>query len=113
MQESLISVVMSSTSTSRKRRKPVQKADDLDIVLKKCRKLKEELRQKASKSAASRKEEEEEEVGEIPAGIVEVTELSSTEVLEGIEAIALTIANQVMACKGFSMEIPSRASSVC
>ena len=55
---------------------------------------------------------EEDELSEIPPGIVEVTELSSTEVLEGIEAIALNIANQVMACKGFSMDIPSRASSV-
>mmetsp|Transcript_25700 Transcript_25700/g.62952 ORF Transcript_25700/g.62952 Transcript_25700/m.62952 type:complete len:414 (-) Transcript_25700:280-1521(-) len=98
---------MSSTPASRKRRKPVEKADDLDIVLKKCRKLKDELRQKAS--ASSRNEDE--ELAEIPSGIVEVTELSSTEVLEGIEAVALTIANQVMACKGFSMEIPSRASS--
>lgn len=99
-----------STSSSSSKRKPVEKADDLDIVLKQCRSLKEELRQKASKSVASRENEEEQD--EIPAGIVEVTELSSTEVLEGIEGIALTIASQVMACKGFSMEIPSRAASV-
>lgn len=100
---------MSSTATSRKRQKPVvQVAEDLDIVMKNCRKLKAEMRRKASKSS----QKDEEELAEIPSGIVEVTELSSTEVLEGIEAIALTIANQVIALKGFSMEIPSRAASV-
>ncbi|CAJ1940284.1 unnamed protein product [Cylindrotheca closterium] len=102
----------SPPAASRKRKKAVvNKADDLDIVMKKCRKLKEELRLKASKSTSSR--EEEEELGEIPPGIMEVTAMSTTEVLEGIEAIALSIASQVMRCnpKGFSMEIPSRASS--
>lgn len=100
---------MSSTTTSRKRQKPVvQVAEDLDIVMKECRKLKAEMRKQASKSSPK----DEEELAEIPSGIMEVTELSSTEVLEGIEAIALTIANQVVALKGFSMEIPSRAASV-
>lgn len=43
--------------------------------------------------------------------IVEVSEMSSTEVVEAIEAIAIRIANQVLIKKGFSMEIPSRSSS--
>ena len=43
--------------------------------------------------------------------IVEVSEMSSTEVVEAIEAIAIRIANQVLMKKGFSMEIPSRSSS--
>ena len=102
---------MSSASGTKKRRKQVEIADDLDVVMRKCRKLKEELRQKASKSEETRASEE--ELGEVPPGIVEVTELSSTEVLEGIEAVAVTIASQVMACKGFTLDIPSRASSVC
>ena len=42
--------------------------------------------------------------------IVEVSEMSSTEVVESIEAIAIRIANQVLMKKGFSMEIPSRSS---
>jgi hypothetical protein len=48
---------------------------------------------------------------EIPSDIVEVDELSTTEVLEGIEGIALTITQQVLARKGFSMEVPSRAGT--
>jgi meiotic recombination protein SPO11 len=42
---------------------------------------------------------------------VEVAELSALHVLEGMEAVALKIADQVLAKKGFSMEIPSRAST--
>ena len=48
---------------------------------------------------------------EIPKDIVEVEELSSTEVIEGIEAIAVNITNQVLSKKGFSMEIPSRSAT--
>ena len=47
----------------------------------------------------------------IPKDIVEVDELSATEVLEGIEGVALRITQQVLSKKGFSMEIPSRAAS--
>jgi hypothetical protein len=47
----------------------------------------------------------------IPPDIVEVVELSSTEVLEGIESVALTIAQQVLSKQGFTLDIPSRASS--
>jgi hypothetical protein len=71
----------------------------------KCRALKEELRKKALTKVDP-------DPDEIPSGIVEVAELSSSEVLEGIEGFALTIASQVLARKGFSMNIPSRAASV-
>jgi hypothetical protein len=47
----------------------------------------------------------------VPPDIVEVVELSSTEVLEGIESVALTIAQQVLSKQGFTLDIPSRASS--
>ena len=48
---------------------------------------------------------------EIPSNIVEVAELNANEVLEGMETIALSIANQVLAKQGFSMAVPSRAAS--
>ena len=43
--------------------------------------------------------------------IIEVAELNPTEVLEGMETIALGIANQVLNKQGFSMAVPSRAAS--
>ena len=49
--------------------------------------------------------------GTIPTDIVEVSELSSEEVIDGIEAIALKIAASVLAKQGFSLDIPSRAAS--
>lgn len=47
----------------------------------------------------------------IPTDIVEVSELSADEVLDGIEAVALRIASQVLAKQGFTLDIPSRAAS--
>lgn len=47
----------------------------------------------------------------LPSNIVEVAELNATEVLEGMETIALGIANQVLTKQGFSMVVPSRAAS--
>lgn len=92
--------------TAGKKRVPVEKADDLDVVLLKCRQLKTALREKDAASAEnvlpeSVKSEE----------IVEVAELSATEVLEGIEGVALNIAHQVLARKGFTLDVPSRSSS--
>ena len=43
--------------------------------------------------------------------IIEVAELNPNEVLEGMETIALGIANQVLNKQGFSMAVPSRAAS--
>ena len=43
--------------------------------------------------------------------IVEVANLPASQVIEGMECIALGIAQQVLAKKGFSMEVPSRAAS--
>lgn len=105
---------MSSSGARKRSRAPsegpakrvmVQKAADLEVVMVKCRALKDELRKKASIEVDA-------DPDEIPSGIVEVAELSSSEVLEGIEGVALTITNQVLARQGFSMDIPSRASSV-
>jgi hypothetical protein len=79
-------------------------ADDADLVLAKCRELKTKLRITGGTTTDARPDD-------IPSGIVEVDELSSKEVLEGIENVALHIAKQVMSKQGFSMEIPSRAAS--
>mmetsp|Transcript_29750 Transcript_29750/g.67935 ORF Transcript_29750/g.67935 Transcript_29750/m.67935 type:complete len:479 (+) Transcript_29750:63-1499(+) len=42
---------------------------------------------------------------------LEVTEMSSTEVMEGIENVAVKIAQQVLSKQGFQLDIPSRAAS--
>mmetsp|Transcript_7778 Transcript_7778/g.14665 ORF Transcript_7778/g.14665 Transcript_7778/m.14665 type:complete len:478 (-) Transcript_7778:1830-3263(-) len=43
--------------------------------------------------------------------IIEVSEMSTFEVVEAIESIAVQIANQVLQKKGFTLEIPSRSAS--
>lgn len=83
-------------------------AADADLVLSKCRALKQTLRIKAEKEANSSDAIQNENISK---DIVEVDELSATEVLEGIEGVALRITQQVLSKKGFSMEIPSRAAS--
>jgi len=92
-------------SASGSKRKVVKLAKDADQVLRKCRKLRQEL-------IANAEGEREKGVSQnIPAGIIEVAELSATHVLEGMEAIALNVAQQVLNKKGFTMDIPSRAAS--
>jgi meiotic recombination protein SPO11 len=78
-------------------------------VLAKCRKLRDELRAKAES-------EESETTAKalpegVPSNIIEVSDLPETQVLEGMETIALSIANQVLGKQGFVMDIPSRAST--
>lgn len=43
--------------------------------------------------------------------IIEVSEMSSTEVVESIEAVAVQIAKQVLQKKGFSLDIPTRSAA--
>jgi hypothetical protein len=45
--------------------------------------------------------------------IVEVVEMNSTEVMEGIENVAVHIAHQVLAKQGFQLAIPCRCYHVC
>jgi meiotic recombination protein SPO11 len=78
--------------------------------LAKTRTLKEALRAKKKKEEDGVNDDHNKKTN-IPPGIVEVDELSATEVLEGIEAVALGITQQVLSKKGFSMDIPSRAAS--
>lgn len=126
----------SSTSSTAKRR-VVPLADDADIVLAACRKLKKELILKAEKSKESSEavQDDDVEVHEQDTNtdtivkpdnskstsiglaslrgksIIEVSEMSTTEVVEAIESVAIQIANQVLQKKGFSLEIPSRSST--
>lgn len=77
-------------------------------MLHKCRTLRDELRAKSELESNDAKRLLPEG---IPSDIVEVAELQSVQVLEGMEAIAMNIANQVLGKKGFSIDIPSRAST--
>jgi meiotic recombination protein SPO11 len=108
---SSLSIAGSTSATGKKKnrkRVEVKLAADADLVLAKCRELKEKLRRE-KREAATAGTPSDDDV--IPKDIVEVDELSTTEVLEGIEGVALQITRQVLKKKGFSMEIPSRASS--
>jgi hypothetical protein len=78
------------------KRAPVKVAADLDVVMKRCRELRKNLEQKEST-----KQSQPEEISE--KDIIEVAELSATEVVEGIEHIALGIAKQVLGKQGFSL----------
>jgi meiotic recombination protein SPO11 len=108
-----------STAGKNRKREVVKLALDADLVLAKCRALKATLRNMpdseantsltASGSIAS--DDSNNDSDKVPNDIVEVDELSATEVLEGIEGVALRITQQVLNKKGFSMEIPSRSAS--
>ena len=134
--EDLISVEETTNPKPKPRgkgRKPVTIAKDADKVLKKCRDLKASLRDKAkakTSPAPSSYDSDELSLEQIlpPSSnddvaattttiatkkkdIVEVSDLNATEVLEGMESIALGIANQVLSKQGFTMIVPSRAAS--
>jgi len=111
-----ISGSISASGKKNRKREVVKLAVDADTVLAKCRALKEKLRRKKENSATvsiytSSGDDGNNNDNNISKDIVEVDELSTTEVLEGIEGVALQITRQVLQKKGFSMEIPSRAST--
>jgi meiotic recombination protein SPO11 len=95
-----------TTTGGRKKRAIVLRAPDADVCLLPCRKLHQELIAKAAAAPV-----EKEIPDGVPSNIVEVVELDETQVLEGIEVIALNVAHQVLGKQGFSMDIPSRAAS--
>ncbi|KAG7340839.1 DNA topoisomerase VI subunit A [Nitzschia inconspicua] len=116
------------SSVGVQRRRTVELATDADAVLAKCRMLKatliaKKLKEQEEKDAVRLNDDDDHDSmksddskqnkkkSSIPKGIVEVDDLSATEVLEGIEGIALEITEQILRKKGFSMEIPSRAAS--
>lgn len=116
-------------------RPTVKLADDADVVLAPCRKLREELKKKKMKNSIKvessklcpneisdttfqdhKDKIKLTKIKSLPEdrnihGIVEVSEMSSIEVVEKIESIAIDIAKQVFRKRGFSMEIPSRTAS--
>ena len=96
-----------STPRRTKQQRTVTRARDADRVLSACRKLRDEMR------ADDDDDKTEPRVlpAGVPANIVEVAELRETQVLEGMETIALNIAHQVLNRKGITMEIPSRAAT--
>ena len=102
-----------------RKREQVKLASDADVVLAKCRALKKTLLRKTDSDSLTIADvvgsiaglNNSDDDNTIPKDIVEVDELSATEVLEGIEGVALQITRQVLAKKGFSMEIPSRSAS--
>lgn len=93
------------------KRKIVERAKDADRVLAKCRKLKQSLMAKAEAAKDLNASSVLSLPETIPSSIVEVANLPASQVIEGMECIALGIAQQVLAKKGFSMEVPSRAAS--
>ncbi|KAL7505345.1 hypothetical protein ACHAXN_002851 [Cyclotella atomus] len=131
------------------KRKAVPLAADADIVLTKCRELRDSLRRKSSEAPSDEEEwnisSDDDEHHTNPEAnemkkkgaktqrislaelkcasmdgggvegekktIVEVAEMNSTQVVEGIENVAVKIARQVLAKQGFQLEIPSRAAS--
>jgi hypothetical protein len=95
-------------SASRKR-PVVPLAKDADVVLKRVRKLRDELVRKAEVNISAA-DEKPLPIG-VPSDILEVAELSNAQVIEGMEAIATRIATQVLHKRGLSLEVPSRASS--
>jgi len=95
-----------AAATTTSKRKPVALAPDVDKVLRKCRQLRQELQ-----DASDDEEEATAPPKHVPAEIVQVNELPSTDVLDGMETIAIKIAQQVMQKKGFTLDIPSRAAT--
>lgn len=97
-----------SSTTPKSRKRDTRAAADAEDVLVKCRELSTALREK-KQLAAKQPLEHPESLDK--KNIVEVDELSSLQVLEGMENVAVQIANQVLSKQGFSMDIPSRAAS--
>ena len=86
-----------------RRKRDTTAANDAQDVLVKCRELRDQLREK--KLAPAQHDPD------IPKNIVEVADQPALQVLEGIETVALQIAQQVLNKQGFRMDIPSRAAS--
>ena len=94
-----------SARSQKSKRKAVPLASDADQVLRKCRQLRDRMQSEASSA------ETVPEPAGIPQDIIEVADLSSPQVLEAMESIAINIAQTVLNKKGFVLDIPSRASS--
>jgi meiotic recombination protein SPO11 len=98
-------------TTTRNPKKKIAIAKDTDRVLAKCRKLRDELRRPQSFDLDDDAPREASLKSLSVENIIEVADLPADHVLEGMESIALRIADQVLQKKGLSMDIPSRAST--
>jgi hypothetical protein len=94
-----------------RKRQVVALAQDSDVVLKRVRRLRDELERKAEEVSIPAADDNKPLPDGVPSDILEVSELSNAQVIEGMEAIATRIATQVLHKKGLSLEVPSRASS--
>lgn len=121
----------STLSSAPAKRREIKLAEDADSVLAKCRSLREEIKKKSKSrnqgirqlstdddnSSALSSMLKVDETSESATGslqgrsIIEVSEMSTIEVVEAIELSAIQIANQVLRKQGFSLEVPSRTSA--
>ena len=121
----------STLSSAPVKRRDIKLAEDADSVLAKCRSLREEIKKKSKSrnqgirqlstdddnSSALSSTLKVDETSESATGslqgrsIIEVSEMSTIEVVEAIELSAIQIANQVLRKQGFSLEVPSRTSA--
>lgn len=92
-----------SPQSAPKYRKRVALASDATQVLQKCRSLREKLKKEVTTPDDAQ--------SSIPQNILEVADLSVNHVVEGMEAIAIKVAKQVLSNRGFTLEVPSRAAS--
>jgi hypothetical protein len=95
-----LSSAISSVEKRSRKRVQVKLADDADKVLAKCRALKEKLRNENKFASVGSTDDGNKKNVDVPKDIVEVDDLSTTEVLEGIESVALQITRQVLQKKG-------------
>jgi meiotic recombination protein SPO11 len=106
------SKVGGSSSTVASRKRPVVAlARDVDAVLRRVRKLRDEMVRNAHVVESDGAGEDRSPPAGVPSDILAVSDLSNEHVIEGMEILATRIANQVLQKKGLTLEVPSRASS--
>jgi meiotic recombination protein SPO11 len=100
-----------SEEVALKRKRPVVTlAKDADVVLKRVRKLRENL-VRNSQIESNETERNSRPSASVPPDILEVSDLPNGHVIEAMEILAMRIATQVLQKQGLTLEVPSRASS--
>jgi meiotic recombination protein SPO11 len=100
----------SPATAAKRKRQVVTLAKDADVVLKRVRKLRDDL-VRNSKMESDDSEGKPRPPANVLSDILEVSDLPNAQVIEAMEAIAARIATQVLGKKGLTLEVPSRASS--
>ena len=95
----------------RNKKKVVKLAKDADKVLGPCRSLKNDMRRTKLEDPFSSENVMASSLLPADQEIVEVAEMDASQVLDGMEQVAVRIATQVLAKQGFTLNIPSRAAS--